>query len=50
MDESFSSLKYIGLWTVVSVCSEKLVSLGLGTFRIRLFTHLKVKGERARQL
>jgi hypothetical protein len=30
-------------WTVVSVCSEKLMSLGVGTFRIRLFTYLKIK-------
>jgi hypothetical protein len=43
LEESFSNLKYIGHWTVVSVCSEKLMSMGLGTFRIRLFTYLKVK-------
>jgi len=30
-------------WTVVSIYSEKLMSLGLGTFRIRLFIYLKVK-------
>jgi len=43
MEETFSNLKYIGHWTFVSICSEKLMSLGLGTFRIRLFTYLKVK-------
>jgi len=44
-EESFSNLKYIGHWTVISICSEKLMSLGLGTFRLRfLFTYLKVKG------
>jgi len=43
MEESFSNLKYIGHWTVISICSEKLMSLGLGTFRIRLFTYLQVK-------
>jgi hypothetical protein len=43
MEESFSNLKYIGHWTVASLYSEKLMSLGLGTFRIRLFIYLKVK-------
>ena len=43
MEESFSYLKYIVHWTVASICSENLMSLGLGIFRIRLFTYLKVK-------